>query len=313
MKAIALMGATGSGKSALAMRWAQQDGSCIICCDSMQLYQGLDIGTAKPSREERAQVVHHLVDCCQLPDHYSAARWAEEARQVIRRANAEGITPLIVGGTGLYLKALTVGFADIPAEQPAVRAELEKLLQQQGAPALYARLQACDPATAAQLHAGDRQRVMRALSVYESSGVPLSIWQRRASDIPPIDCPVLVLEKPRDQLRQDLATRFHAMLDAGWLDEVAWLIDQSLSESHPAMRAVGYRQLREALQGECSMTQAIDAGITATRRYAKRQVTWFNHQTPDALHGDAATLEAAYHKLRAAMHHNQPSKERHLA
>ena len=291
LKAVALMGATGTGKSALAMQVASATGSSIICCDSMQLYRGLDIGTAKPTAAERAAVVHQLVDCCELPDSYSAARWAAEAREHIARENARGRLPLIVGGTGLYLKALLQGFADIPAVDDAVRQRLEGLQQQAGTAHLYAMLQDADPELADMLNIGDSQRIMRALAVYESSGTALSVWQQQAADIPQIDCPVFVLDVERELLRQRLADRYAAMIEAGWLDEVRWLSEQQLPDTHPAMRAVGYRQLLDYLQAQLSLQQALADGITATRRYAKRQVTWFRHQTPDAVHGDGNTLE----------------------
>jgi len=291
LKAIALMGATGTGKSALAMRVAQVSDTSIICCDSMQLYRGLNIGTAKPGKAEREAVAHYMVDCCDLPDIYSAARWAKEARMGIEQENKQGRTPLIVGGTGLYLSALLQGFADIPPEKPAVRQRFEALQKAAGTAVLYELLQQKDPDMAARLNAGDTQRIMRALCVCESTGKTLSAWQQREQEAVPIDCPVCVLDVERDILRQRLADRFHAMLEAGWLDEVRWLDALALPDTHPAMRAVGYRQLLDYLHGKLSLEQAVADGITATRRYAKRQVTWFHNQTPDAVHGDSTTLE----------------------
>jgi len=305
LKAIALMGATGTGKSALAMRVAKAGKTSLICCDSMQLYRGLDIGTAKPTRDERNQVPHYLVDCCTLPDMYSAARWAKEARVHIQAENEAGRVPLIVGGTGLYLKALTQGFADIPAEKPEVRARLEAVLADRGTVALYRMLQEHDPDMAARLKEGDTQRIMRALSVYESSGQALSVWQKQAADIPVIDCPVFVLDVEREVLRQRLAERCQAMMAAGWLDEVSWLCDQHLADTHPAMRAVGYRQLLDCLNGDLSLEKALADGITATRRYAKRQVTWFNHQTGAAIHGDSETLEKLLMQSLNKMQHDE--------
>jgi len=287
------MGATGTGKSALAMRVAKAQKTSILCCDSMQLYHGLDIGTAKPTAEEREAVPHFLVDCCDLPEIYSAARWAKQARVFIASENSHGRKPIIVGGTGLYLKALMQGFADIPAEKPEVRQRFETLQKEAGTAGLYELLQHKDPDMALRLKAGDTQRIMRALCVCESTGKPLSEWQQREKDADPIDCPVFVLGIERDLLRQRLADRFHAMVKAGWLDEIRWLDAQQLPDTHPAMRAVGYRQLLDHLHGELSLDQAITDGITATRRYAKRQVTWFNNQTPDAVHGDSERLEAS--------------------
>ena len=291
LKAVALMGATGTGKSALAMAVAKEASCSIICCDSMQLYKGLDIGTAKASRDEQAEVVHFMLDCCQLPDLYSAARWAEEACNIIKKENAVGRTPLIVGGTGLYLRALIEGFANIPEEKPALRNKYETLQKEAGTAALYRLLQDKDAAMAARLKEGDSQRIKRALCVLESTGKSLAVWQAEAKAAhTDIKCPVFVLDVPREILRHKLAKRFHVMIEAGWLDEVRWLQAQAVPDTHPALRAVGYRQLLDHLTGKLSLDEAVKNGITATRRYAKRQVTWFAHQTPDAIHGEVNIL-----------------------
>lgn len=290
LKAVALMGATGAGKSALAMRAAQAFDSCIISCDSMQLYRGLDIGTAKPSVEEQQQVRHHLIDCADLSETWSAARWADAAAEVIADENSRGNRPLIVGGTGMYLRALTEGFADIPDEKPEVRTALVELQKEHGTAYLHAMLSEVDAITADRLHHSDTQRIMRALGVFQSSGKPLSFWQAEgAAKGRNIHCPVVVLEVERELLRQRIADRFHAMMAAGWLDEARWLDAQHPGEMHPAVRAVGYRQLLAHLHDVCSLEEAVRDGITATRRYAKRQQTWFRNQTADATFGDAET------------------------
>ena len=292
LHAVALMGATGTGKSALAMAVVKATGSSIICCDSMQLYRGLDIGTAKPSPDERAAVPHFLVDCCELPDLYSAARWANEARLVIKAENERGRRPLIVGGTGFYLKALLEAFAEVPEERAGVREHYEAIHREAGTAALYDELVQRDTVMAERLKANDTQRIMRALCVLESSGVSLAAWQAKAvADHEPVECPVFVLDVERDVLRERLARRFHQMMQLGWLDEVRWLMGRELMDTHPAMRAVGYRQLMDSLSGLISLEQAEIDGITATRRYAKRQVTWFNNQTPNAVHGSAEALK----------------------
>ena len=292
LQAVALMGATGTGKSALAMQLAAQTQTSIICCDSMQLYRGLDIGTAKPTGAEREEVAHFLVDCCELPDLYSAARWAQEARLVIKAENEQGRTPLIVGGTGLYLKALLQGFADIPDEKEEVRKKFEMIQWVEGTEGLFSYLQEHDAVMAARLKANDSQRIMRALCVLESTGRSLADWQAEASSqVVAIDCPVFVLDVERELLRERLAARCQAMMEAGWLDEVLWLAALKLPDTHPAMRAVGYRQLLDHLKGDLTLEKAVSDTITATRRYAKRQVTWFNHQTPDATHGSADELK----------------------
>ncbi|EAU56177.1 tRNA (adenosine(37)-N6)-dimethylallyltransferase MiaA [Mariprofundus ferrooxydans] len=290
LHAVALMGATGTGKSALALSLAAEHDCMIISCDSMQVYRGLDIGTAKPTAAEMAMVPHAMLNCCDLPDHYSAARWARETADCIREQNATGKTPLIVGGTGLYLRALLEGFADIPPEDPLVRARFESLQREAGTAVLYQLLLHKDPAIAAVLKPGDSQRIMRALCVNESTGTPLSVWQQRPSGVESVACPVFVLDVERERLRQRIGDRFQSMMDMGWLDEVRWLASLELPDTHPAMRAVGYRQLLNHLQGDCSLEEAVQQGITATRRYAKRQVTWFSHQTATAVHADAASM-----------------------
>jgi len=290
LSAIALMGATGTGKSALAMRLCLEYGVSIICCDSMQVYKGLDIGSAKPTQQEREQVRHALVDCCRLPDVFSAARWARDAAAFIRQENACGVTPLIVGGSGFYLKALLEGFAEIPEEDAEVRRRIEQWQHEHGTRWLHQQLRQCDPTLAERLHPTDTQRIMRALSVFESTGTPLSVWQQRIPSRVPVHCPVLVLEMERSSLRQRLQQRFMVMMESGWLDEVRWLADQLLPDTHPAMRAVGYRQLLDYLDGACTLEQAVRDGITATRRYAKRQQTWFAHQARNAVFGSADEL-----------------------
>ena len=292
LHAIALMGATGTGKSALAMAVARGTDSSIICCDSMQLYRGLDIGTAKPTQAEREEVLHFLVDCCTLPDLYSAARWAKEARVVIKAENEQGRRPLIVGGTGFYLKALLEGFAEVPEDKPGVRERYDSIHRESGTLALYEELAQRDPVMAGRLKANDTQRIMRALCVLESSGVSLAAWQAKAAaEHEIVDCPLFVLDVERELLRERLAARFHHMMQQGWLDEVQWLMGLKLNDTHPAMRAVGYRQLMDCLSGLITLEQAKIDAVTATRRYAKRQVTWFNNQTPDAVHGSAESLQ----------------------
>jgi len=288
---LALMGPTGSGKSDLAMCIAEKENTSIVCCDSMQVYQHLDIGTAKASMEQQSRVPHFMLDCCALPDTFSAAHWASDASSVIHKENQAGRIPLIVGGTGLYLKALIEGFSDIPPERAGVREKFQSIGEIHGTAALYRILQEKDVDMAARLKPGDTQRIMRALCVFESTGTPLSAWQSQGlTHKPDIHCPIFVLDVPRDGLCRNIVHRFHRMLDAGWMDEVQWLDSLHLPDTHPAMRAVGYRQLLTHARGECALSEATDAGITATRRYTKRQRTWFTHQTPDAVWGNANQL-----------------------
>ncbi|MDX8412203.1 MAG: tRNA (adenosine(37)-N6)-dimethylallyltransferase MiaA [Mariprofundaceae bacterium] len=290
VKAVALMGATGTGKSLMAIELAAQSGSSIIVCDSMQVYMGLDIGTAKPGSADRERFEHFMLDCAELPDVFSAARWAREAKAVIKVENARGRVPLITGGTGLYLRALLEQLADIPDEDADVRQRLMREADETGTPAMHARLAAVDADTALRLSPNDTQRILRALAVFESSGVPLSEWTRKQSPEAEIDCPVFVLDMERSLLRQRLDTRFRAMLEAGWLEEVRWLASLGLADRHPAMRAVGYRQLLAHVRGGCRLSEAVEKGVIATRQYGKRQETWFRHQAAGARWGDAKTL-----------------------
>jgi tRNA dimethylallyltransferase len=296
LKAVALVGATGTGKSSLAMQLAKDKDRCIISCDSMQVYRGLDIGTSKASKEEQISVRHALIDCTDVSHIWNAQIWADAAKQVIAEENAQGKLPIIVGGTGMYLKALTHGFADIPAEKEGVRSHFEALKAIHGTPYLHAKLAEVDAKLASRLKLQDTQRIIRGLCVYESTGIPLSQWhekQRQADEDAKIqlECPVFVLEVPTEALRARIAERFHQMMDMGWLEEVKWLKSLDLPLTHPVMRAVGYRQLLDHLDGVYCLDEAIEKGITATRKYAKRQRTWFRNQTADAVRGEANTLK----------------------
>jgi len=291
LRALALVGATGTGKSALALRWAERTGNCIISCDSMQVYRGLNIGTAKATADEQARVRHALIDVIDLPYLFSAAQWADAARYCIAEENNAGRVPIICGGTGFYLRTLLSGIASIPNVEDDIRQRLNQRLHTEGHAALFAYLQQVDTVTAGLLSQGDSQRVLRALSVFEATGIPLSIWQQQSPTIPTLHCPLLWLQKPRPQLRDDVAVRFHQMMAVGWLDEVQYLKATGCDSSHPAMRAVGYRQLLEYLAGSYDKNTAIQQGITATRRYAKRQETWFRHQLHADVAGTAAIIE----------------------
>jgi len=291
LKAVALMGATGTGKSALAMKLAMDEGVTLISCDSMQVYRKLDIGTAKASKAEQAQVPHALIDCADITETWDAQIWADAARQIIQQENERGQVPIIVGGTGMYLKALLHGFAKVPAEKEGVRDVYEGIQKERGTVYLHEQLQKVDAALAQRLAKHDTQRIIRGLSVFESTGVPLSVWHKKQAQSQQgaehcLHCPVFVLDVEREKLRARIAERFQWMMDVGWLDESKWLGEQKIADTHPVMRAVGYRQLLDHLQGDCSLAQAVTDGITATRRYAKRQRTWFRNQTPDAVKGE---------------------------
>lgn len=297
LKAIALVGATGTGKSALGLELAKAHDTCLISCDSMQVYCGLDIGTSKASEADQAEVRHALIDCTDVSHIWNAQIWADAARNIIQQENEQGKTPIIVGGTGMYLKALTNGFADIPPEKEGLRAHFEAKQQEHGTSYLHAQLAKVDAALAERLELADSQRIIRGLCVFESTGVSLSKWHKQQEKVTAeakasLTCPVFVLEVPIDKLRARIAQRFEQMITMGWLEETKWLQSLNLPQTHPVMRAVGYRQLLNHLQDDCSLDEAMRDGITATRRFAKRQRTWFRNQTPDAQRGEHAALLA---------------------
>jgi len=291
LKCVALVGATASGKSALALELAQQHSSCVIACDSMQVYQGLDIGTAKASAQEQSAVEHAVIDVVSLPTVFSAADWVQHTLHHIQCENEAGRVPLIVGGCGFYLRALLEGLSPIPDEKQSIRDALTTQWKLEGNAWLHRQVAMCDPEVAIRLHESDSQRLLRALSVYQSSGQTLSQWQKQAPTVVEIDCPIFVLDMPREKLYTRINQRFDQMMVAGWMKETQWLQQQHVNDMHPAMRAVGYRQLLDALNGLCCEQEAVMKGKTATRRYAKRQQTWFRHQLKTAILGSHDDLQ----------------------
>jgi tRNA dimethylallyltransferase len=276
LPAVLLMGPTASGKSQLALALCQQLPCEIISVDSAQVYRGMDIGTAKPDAATRARVPHHLIDLCDPAEAYSAARFCADAARTAAQVRARGRVPLLVGGTMLYFRALQQGLSELPPADAALRETLSREAGRIGWPALHARLARHDPATAARLHPNDAQRIQRALEILERSGRPAS---RHA---PPsgggLDGPVVKLAlnpSERRVLHQRIAARFTQMMRDGFVDEVANLRARGdLSPELPSMRAVGYRQLWAHLDGAWDLPTAVERGIAATRRLAKRQLTW---------------------------------------
>ena len=278
MKPVMLLGPTASGKSAVAMALAERFPIEIVSVDSAQVYRLLDIGTAKPSRVERARVPHHLIDIVDPEDSYSAARFAADAHRLVTEISARGRLPLLVGGTMLYAKALREGLHELPPASAELRAELDREAEQIGWPALHTRLAGVDPATAARLAPGDSQRIQRALEVYLLTGQPLSHWiaQQRSDAAPPLEALRIALEpSDRSVLHARIETRFRAMLAAGLIDEVRQLRERpTLHSELPALRSVGYRQVWAWLDQPGPMEALANAGIAATRQLAKRQLTW---------------------------------------
>ena len=275
--AIALMGPTASGKTALALDWAQALDTHVISVDSALVYRGLDIGAAKPDAATRARVPHRLVDVRDPHETYSAADFAADALAAMHELSAAGRIPLLAGGTMLYFHALLRGLAPMPAADAVLRARLQAELDERGAAALHAELARHDPEAAARIHANDPQRLLRALEVFRLSGRPISDWHRAAQARPfPFRVLRLVLA-PADRavLHARIAERFDAMLRAGFLDEVRRLRnDPRLHPDLPSMRAVGYRQAWRFLDGEATPAEFRAQAIAATRQLAKRQLTW---------------------------------------
>ncbi len=269
---ICLLGPTASGKTDLAIALAESLDCELVSVDSALVYRGLDIGSAKPDYP------HHLVDICDPAESYSAARFVEDARRTCAEIVSRGRTPLLVGGTMLYFRAFLEGLAPMPEADPALRGEIEALAAEQGWPAVHAELARVDPESAARIHPNHSQRLCRALEVYRSSGKPMSAWHAESGAAPGDDyrisqfalCPL-----DRGELHRRIALRFELMMQGGFLEEVQGLYQRGdLHAGLPAIRAVGYRQLWQYLEGQCSLEEAVEAGIAATRQLAKRQLTW---------------------------------------
>ena len=275
--AILLMGPTASGKTACALALARVLPVEIVSVDSALVYRDMDIGTAKPSRDELAACPHHLIDIVTPEEAYSAALFCADARRLMGEITARGRIPLLVGGTMLYYKALREGLSDLPEADAILRREIEDAAARDGWPALHAELARLDPTAAARLQPRDAQRIQRALEIVRLTGQPLaaSYARREAAADTHRYLPIALMPADRSVLHARIARRFDAMLLAGFVDEVAALRDKyHLTPELPSMRCVGYRQALEYLDGEVSLATFRDKGIFATRQLAKRQLTW---------------------------------------
>jgi len=270
-----LVGATASGKTAVALALAQRFGAEIVNADSLQVYRELDIGTAKPTALEQARAPHHLIDVADPPEPYDAARYCREGRQVLAGLKRRRVPPLVVGGTGLYLKALLSGLFAEGEPQAGVRERVRRDLGALGLPVLYARLIHLDPISAARLHPHDTCRIVRALEVLEATGRPLSAFidAHRFQDAP-FTVLKLGLMLPREELYRKIELRVELMLEAGWLDEVEGLLRRYPPTLKP-LQALGYRHLINYLSGRWTWQETLTLLTRDTRRYAKRQLTWF--------------------------------------
>ena len=280
-KAVLIAGPTASGKSALALALAERFGGAIINADSMQVYRDLRVLTARPSVEEEARAPHHLFGHVDAAVNYSAGQYVADAARVVAELPADRLQ-IFVGGTGLYFKALTSGLAAIPPIDPAIRNAWRDRLAREGVEALHAELTVRDPVAAARIMVRDRSRILRALEVLDATGRPIADWHREG--MPPVidaDRTIRIFLHPaRDALIARIETRFATMLQAGALDEVRALAARDLPDTLPAMKAHGVPWLRRYLDGDISRDEAAAGSIMDTRRYAKRQVTWFRNQMP---------------------------------
>lgn len=301
--AIAIMGPTASGKTAAALEVARHVPSEIISVDSALVYRGMDIGTAKPTREERATVPHHLIDIIDPAEAYSAMQFRQDALRLMAEIVARGKLPLLVGGTMLYFKALRDGLDELPQADPALRAQLDAEFAAYGSPAMHTRLAQVDPETASRLKPNDTQRIQRALEIHQITGRPMSqlLTKTRSTELPFDLLPIALEPSDRSVLHARIAMRFDSMLqqqDNGLIDEVIALRTRGdLHLGLPSMRCVGYRQVWEFLDGAYDRATLREKGIAATRQLAKRQLTWLRSM-PDRVIVDCLDSAAAEIILR---------------
>jgi tRNA dimethylallyltransferase len=289
--AFVLLGPTASGKSRLALEIAAAAPIEIVAMDSAQIYRGMDIGTAKPTASERASVPHHLIDLVDPDQAYSVGRWRSDAIRAITEVLGRKKIPLLVGGTMLYYRALTVGLAAMPSADPELRAELDLSAARRGWPSLHAELAKVDPEAAQRIQPNDAQRIQRALEVYKLTGEPLSKIQLRKEAPLPFALKAFALVRERAELHARIGERFGAMLAAGLVDEMRALKARfALHPALPSMRAVGYRQVWEFLEGRFSADDLRSRGVAATRQLAKRQLTWLRSFRDVAMHSDPKIL-----------------------
>ncbi|WP_455217117.1 tRNA (adenosine(37)-N6)-dimethylallyltransferase MiaA [Kaarinaea lacus] len=271
------MGPTASGKTELAVQLVQERPCDIVSVDSAMVYRGMDIGTAKPDTEILASAPHRLIDICDPSEVFSASRFRERALEEIDDILSHGRIPLLVGGTMLYFRALEHGLSPLPSADLAVRASIEAEAEETGWQALHDRLAKIDPASAARIHVNDPQRIQRALEVYELTGEPLSAWFDREidNDLPFRVVKIVTAPEDRALLHRRIETRFQQMLEQGFVNEVERLFHRGdLHADLPSMRAVGYRQVWEHLEGVYDYETMMEKGVAATRQLAKRQYTW---------------------------------------
>lgn len=278
---VVVVGPTSAGKSDLAVAVAEWFGGEVISADAFQVYRGLDIGTGKIDAVAARSIPHHCIDIADPGEHYTAGRYAREAATAIAAVQSRRRVAVVAGGSGFYIRALIDGLAPLPEQDARWHRALEALGNRRGSEHLFAMLQALDPEWAQAIGAADRQRTLRGLEVTLRLGVPMSsVLEQQGRSGPRFDAVWVGLTRQRPQLYERIEARLDEMLAAGWLDEVRRLLDSGCTAESPAMRAIGYRELVAHLAGEITLGEARDAAVRATRQYAKRQLTWFRHQSP---------------------------------
>ena len=289
---IIVAGPTASGKSALAIALAERLNGVVINADSMQVYRDLRVLTARPTEEDEARVPHRLYGVLDATERCSAGLWRDQAAEVIAEAHAAGRRAIVTGGTGFYLEALTQGLSAIPEISTDAYAAAESIIAEIGLAAFASRLALRDPESVARIPPTDRQRLVRAWAVLEETGRPLSKWHRLPASSPALPATAVWLNPPRPALYARCDARLEAMLAGGALEEVEALLARNLDPALPAMKALGVPELSAYVRGEVSLEEATTAAQTLTRRFAKRQLTWFRHRLPSALRIDAQYSES---------------------
>lgn len=274
---ICIAGPTASGKTALAVELAKALDCEVISCDSMQIYKYMDIGTAKPSKDEMEGVPHYMLDVAEPGEEFSVSRYCEMADPILQDILARGKTAIIAGGTGLYMDALIRGNAFAPCPSTGMRKKLERQADEVGMDAMLQQLREIDPASAARLHLADRKRIIRALEVYYETGHTITAHNQLTQSIPPKYCPVwfALEDEDRADLYARIDSRVDKMLKAGLLEEITALLDRGIPEKCTAMQAIGYKEFLDVLAGRCTVQEAAQQVKQASRHYAKRQLTWF--------------------------------------
>ncbi len=298
---IIIAGPTGVGKTSVAIELAERLRGEIVGADSMQIYRGMDIGTAKPTREEQARVPHHLIDILSPDEDFSVADYVEAASAAISDIAARGKMPVLVGGTGMYIEKLLYGLFEGPGRDDAFRRDISAFADAHGNLALHERLQQVDPPTAARLHPNDRVRMIRALEVFHLTGVPISAFQQEAMtpERQRYQTCFLVISAERDELYSRIDARVEGMIAAGLVAEVERLHQRGFHRELAPMKSLGYKEIEEFLAGECELSSAVELIQRNTRHYAKRQLTWFRKYA-DAhwIRREAATEECLHIVLR---------------